>query len=366
MEITIPRQRGAQERRVPVTPRGCAALVAAGHRMLVEAGAGEGAGYTDSEFQSAGASIIWSREEAYGRGDLVLTVGRPNLEEMGLLPTGGAIAGFLHLAAAARPLLEGLVERRITALAYELLEVDGVRPIQIAMSEIAGRLCPQLASRWLETKSGGRGVLLSGVPGVPPAEVVILGAGTVGSNAARAFTAVGAHVTVLDVDVHRLRALEAALTSHVALVHAGDVTIARSVAYADVLVGAVLVPGERSPVLVSEEAVQQMRPDAVILDLAIDQGGCVATSRPTTLDDPVFRTHGALHYCAPNTPALVARSASHALSHEIVPLLSERSLDLASALRPGHPLATAAVLYKGMPVRAPLARALGVDPVPLE
>jgi len=366
MEISIPRERGAQERRVAVTPRGCAGLLAAGHRVFVEAGAGEGAGYPDTEYESAGAKLVWSREEAFGRGDLVVKISRPGPEDIALLPQGGAVAGFLHLAAAPREQLQRLAERQITALAFELLEIDGVRPILVAMSEIAGRLCPQLAGRWLETTSGGRGVLLSGVPGVAPAEVVILGAGTLGANAARAFAALGAHVTILDLNVRRLRELEPTLRGRVACLHSGDVTIARSVAYADVLVGAVLVPGERAPVLISKAVVERMRPDALILDLSIDEGGCVETSRPTTLADPVFRAHGALHYCAPNTPALVARSASHALSHEVVPQLVGCGRDLMSALRPGSPLATSAALYKGIPVRPTLARALGVEAVAFE
>jgi alanine dehydrogenase len=366
MEISVARERTADERRVALTPRGCASLLAAGHRVLVEADAGEGAGYPNAEYEKVGARIVWSREESFGRGDLVLKVSRPSGEEVALLPSGGAIAAFMHLAAAPREQMENLAGRRITALAFELLEVDGARPILTAMSEIAGRLAPQIAGRYLESPGGGRGVLLSGVPGVAAAEVVILGAGILGSNAARVFSALAAHVTVLDIDVRRLRAMEASMPRRVALVHAGDVTVARSVAYADVLVGAVLVPGERAPVLVSKEVVQQMRPGAVIVDMSIDQGGCVETSRPTTLSEPVFRAHGAIHYCAPNTPALVARTASHALSHELVPLLAAETGDLAAALRPGRPLASAVAFYKGMPVRPALARALGVETARLD
>ncbi|MBI3962366.1 MAG: alanine dehydrogenase [Deinococcus sp.] len=366
MEISIPRECRGLEKRVAVTPRGCAGLLAAGHRVFVEAGAGEGAGYSDTEYEAAGARLVWSREEAFGRGDLVVKVSHPTPEEVALLPAGGAVAGFLHLAAAPKEQLETLARRHITALAFEQLQIGDERPILTAMSELAGRLCPQIAGRWLETPSGGRGVLLSGVPGVAAAEVVILGAGTVGGNAARAFAALGAQVTLLDVDTRRLRAAEASLPGRVALVHADEVTIARSVAYADVLVGAVLVPGERAPVLVSTETVQRMRPDAVILDLSIDQGGCVETSRPTTLEDPVFRAHGVLHYCVPNTPALVARTASHALSHAVVPLLAAVPGELATALRAGHPLSSAVALYQGTPVRASLAQVLGVEAAPLE
>jgi alanine dehydrogenase len=366
MEISIVRERAADERRVALTPRGCAALAAAGHRVFVEDAAGDGAGYPNADYERVGARIVWSREEAFGRGDLVLKISRPNSEDIKLLPPGGAIAAFMHLAAAPREQMESLAQRQITALAFELLEVDGTRPILDASSEIAGRLLPQIAGRHLETLAGGRGVLLSGVPGVASAEVVILGAGVLGVNAARAFAALGAQVTVLDIDLRKLRALEAALPGRLTLVHAGDVTISRSVAYADVLVGAVLVPGERAPVLVSKEAVQQMRRDAVILDLSIDQGGCIESSRPTTLSDPVFRAHGAIHYCAPNTPALVARTASHSLSHELVPLLSDAATNLAAALQPGHPLTSAVAFYKGMPVRPTLARALGVQMTELE
>lgn len=366
MEISIVRERVADERRVALTPRGCASLITAGHRIFVEDGAGEGAGYPNADYEKAGARIVWTREEAFGRGDLVLKISRPTSEEVRLMPPGGAIAAFLHLAAAPREQVEILAERRITALALEMLEVDGARPMLDASSEIAGRLLPQIAGRLLETPNGGRGVLLAGVPGVPPAEVVILGAGVLGANAARAFAARGAQVTVLDIDLRKLRALESAMPGRMTLVHAGDLTISRSVAYADVLVGAVLVPGERAPVLVSKEAVQQMRRDAVILDLSIDQGGCIETSRPTTLADPIFRAHGAIHYCAPNTPALVARTASHSLSHELGPLLSSEAKNLADALQPRHPLTSAVDFYKGMPVRATIARVLGVSATPLD
>jgi alanine dehydrogenase len=195
---------------------------------------------------------------------------------------------------------------------------------------------------------------------------VILGAGVLGSSAARAFAGLGAHVTILDTDVRRLRALEHQLGGGVAYLHASDVTVSRSVAYADVVLGAVLVPGERAPVLVAKQAVQEMRPGAVLLDLSIDQGGCFESSRPTTLADPVFRAHGAIHYCAPNTPALVARTASHALSHEIAPLLATRFERLADVLRPAHPLSTAVAFYRGMPVRQTLARALGLEAASLD
>lgn len=325
MDISLPRARG-DERRIAVTPDGCAALVAAGHRVVVEVGAGEGAGHADEDYVRAGAQLVWSPDEAYGRADLVLALARPSAADVALLREGAAVAGFLHLEAAPAGVVEALAARGATALALELYEERGQRPVLVAMSDIAGRLAPQLAARWLETRADppGRGVLLSGTPGVPPAEVVVLGAGTVGLQAARGFLALGAQVTVLDHDVARLRALEPLLHG-ACLVHATAPTIARSAAFADVLVGAVHAPGQRAPVLVTEEAVRGMRRGAVIVDYSIDQGGCVATSRPTSLSTPVYVAHGVLHCCLPNTTALVARTASHAISHEVVRLLAPRA-----------------------------------------
>jgi alanine dehydrogenase len=364
MEITIPRDRG-DERRVPVTPDGVAALVAAGHGVRVEAGAGAGAGHDDEAFARAGATLVWSREEAFGRGDLVLLLNRPTLEEAELVREGGALAGFLHLATAPAAVVEALARRRVSALALERYEVDGERPVLVTLSEVAGRLAPQLAARLLETRPGetrpgeprpgeaaapGRGVLLSGVPGVPAAEVVVLGAGTVGTEAARLFLALGAQVTALDAEVGRLRALERRLAGaggRARLVHASRRTIHRSLSYADVVVGAVRVPGERAPVVVLEEDLDVMRPGAVLLDYSIDEGGCAATSRPTTLHDPVFEARGVLHCCLPNTTALVARTASHAISQAIVRALGPVRGDPAAAA--AGPLASAAVLVSGRP-----------------
>lgn len=352
MDISLPRARG-DERRIAVTPDGCAALLAAGHRVLVEVGAGEGAGHADDDYARAGAQLVWSPDEAFGRADLVVALHRPSPDEVALMREGSALAGFLHLEAAPAGLVEALAARRLTALALELYEERGERPVLAAMSDIAGRLAPQLAARWLETRPGdppGRGVLLSGTPGVPAAEVVVLGAGVVGAQAARGFLALGAQVTVLDHDLHRLRALEPLLHG-ARLVHASRPTIARSVTYAEVLVGAVHAPGQRAPVLVAEDDVRGMRRGAVVIDYSIDQGGCVATSRPTNLATPVYVAHGVLHCCLPNTTALVARTASHAISHELVRLLaSRRTLDDA-------PLRAAAAVLDGRVVQPAARRA---------
>lgn len=324
MDFGLPKERASlktlppfgeevREGRVALTPQGVRELTQKGHRVYVERGAGERAGFADALYEEAGARLV-SQEEAFGRGEVVLKVGRPTLEEIALLRPGATLMAFLHLAVAESSLVEAMAEKGVSAIGYELVAAEARRPVLRAMSEIAGRLAPQIAGRLLEAP-WGPGVLLSGLPGIPPADVVVLGAGVLGRAAARAFLGAGASVYVLDKDLTALEmAAQEARGAVTALITQSR--LERYAGFADVLVGAVAVPGERAPVLLSRELLGRMRPGAVLLDFAIDQGGIAETSRLG-----VYQEMGVTHFCLPNVPALVPRTASHALTATLLPFL---------------------------------------------
>lgn len=321
INVGVPRERRPDEYRVGLTPAGVELLVAEGNRCLVERGAGLGAGFSDEDFARAGAQIVYSGEEAYGRADLVVKVTRPTAEELGWLRHGQAVMAFWHLASASPDNLESLLSRKITAIAYETVQDDdGSLPVLRPMSQIAGRMAASVSTGLLRNDRGGKGILLGGVPGVPPAQVVILGAGVVGTNAARAFLGLGATVYVLDRDLMRLERLAAHAAPLITMV-SHPFNIRKAVRFADVVVGAVLEPGERTPMLVPGELVREMRPRSVILDIAIDQGGCVETSRPTSHRASTFVAENVIHYCVPNMPGVLGRTATHALNNATWPYI---------------------------------------------
>lgn len=358
MDVGVPREIRPGEQRVGLTPPGVDALVRAGQRVVVEQGAGRGAGFHDREYAQVGATIVYSTEEAWRRAEVVVKVSRPTAEEYDHFH-GQTLLAFLHHTVASPDLLVALRQHEMTAIAAEMIEAeDGTFPVLHPTSEVAGRMAPIIAGGLLESRPaglpadhlGGRGSLLSGVPGVPPANVVIIGAGVVGSNAARAFLGLGAQVTVLDRDAGRLRAIDAAASGRVVTMMATPYNIEKVVAFADVLIGAVYVAGQRAPVLVTRSMVRSMRSRAVIIDLSIDQGGCVETSRPTTLRDPVYVEEGVIHYCVPNMPARVARTASHAWANAVLPyllLMGESGVD--DALRHSFALRQGLVVHRGVP-----------------
>ncbi len=318
MNIGIPKERRELELRVGLTPYGVDLLTRAGHTCYVEKGAGLGSGFTDYHYEKAGGRIVYSGEEVYGRSELVLKVGRPTDEELDWLRQGQVIAGFLHLAAARRNKVERMLEKHVTAIAYETIERDdGTLPVLRTMSEVAGRMAPQLAATYLQSDHGGRGVLLSGVPGIPPARVAILGAGVLGTNAARTFLGLGADVFVLDRNLDRIREVDEEFKGCITTMVSYPFNIARVARFVEVLVGAILTPGARTPIIVTREMVRSMKPGAVILDFSIDQGGCVETSRPTTLRDPVFIEENVVHFCVPNVPGVVPRTATHAFNNAV-------------------------------------------------
>ncbi len=338
MDIGIPKERRPFEYRVGLPPAGVNLFTKQGHTVYVETGSGEGAGFSDYDYTQAGAMIVYSMEEVFGRADLVLKFARPLLDEIERMRPGTALAGFLHLAAAREEKITRLLEKKITAIAYEQIEEpDGYKPVLAPLSQIGGRMCVQVAARLMQNDHGGRGILLGGVAGVPPAEVVIIGAGIVGSTAADSFSRLGAHVTLLDIDLRRLQAVQERLPNHVITMLATPYNIGRASAYADVLIGAVLVPGARAPIVVTRDMVQGMKPRSVIIDMSIDQGGCIETSRPTNHGSPTFEEEGIIHYCVPNMSGVLGRTATHALylgAYRYLEAISTRGL--AKAIRE-HP-----------------------------
>lgn len=364
MEITIPRACQPDEQRVALTPAGVQALIHAGHTVYVERDAGVGAGFADTDYVAVGAQVAYSAAEVYARGDLLVTVDGVPEAAIDWLRPNQLLCGFLGLSVIAQRVLAALARVRVSTLSYELIRYDdGELPVLLPMSEIAGRLLPQLAARLLETPSGGRGILLVPTPGVPSAEVVILGAGTVGVNAAYGLSAWGVHTTVLDHDIERLRNCERICRGHVTTRLSTENAIEHVLPFADVLIGAVHVPGDRAPVLVRQSQVKLMKPRSAIIDVAIAQGGCVATSRPTTHRDPTFLSEGVLHYGVPNIASAVARTAAHALNNALLPfILQIASMGLDQAISLDTSLARAIGLLHGTPVAAQAIAALQSHP----
>ncbi|NBW94135.1 MAG: alanine dehydrogenase [Bacteroidetes bacterium] len=318
--VGVPREASDEERRVAVAPAGVATLVANGHRVLVEQGAGEGANFSDAEYAEAGAEISPSPGDVYANSSLIVKVGPPTEEEAGMLKERQVLISALHLGNTSPEFLKRTIELGVTGLGFEFIrDSDGSLPIVRMMHEIMGSMAIQIAARYLESSEDGRGVMLGGISGVPPSNVVILGAGVVGEWAARTALGFGAHVIVLDNDLGALRAIEHYLGRGITTAMATEQYITRALETADVVIGAMMSAGMRSPIVVTEEMVARMREGSVIVDTMMDQGGCIDTSRPTTHSDPVFRKHGVIHYGVPNMPSNAARTATYALTNVLVP-----------------------------------------------
>jgi alanine dehydrogenase len=362
MDIGVPRERRNYDNRVGLMPAGVELLTVEGHNCYVESGAGLGAGFSDLDFQKAGARIVYSGEELYGRGELVLKVARPTSEECEWMREGQILMGFIHLAASKRSKVELLLRKRVTTIACETVQnEDGGLPILATMSQIAGRMCPHVAATLLQNDRGGKGVLLEGVPGVPSAEVVILGAGTLGANAARAFLGVGARLFVLGRDLASLHRLDDMFSGRITTMLSHPFNIRKVVTFADVLVGAVHVPGARAPVLVTRKMVASMKPRSLIMDLSIDQGGCVETSRPTTHGSPTYVEENVIHYCVPNMTGVVGRTATHAFVNATWPFVQQIVLNgLDGALEANPALARGVATRDGRIVNEALAKAMRV------
>ncbi len=319
MVIGVPREIKAKEFRVGLLPSAAYQLIRRGHRVVVERRAGAGAGYPDEDYQQAGAELVEDHAAVFEEAELVVKVKEPQPSEIPLLRPGQMLFTYLHLAPD-RALTEGLLRAGVTAIAYETVEVKGRLPLLEPMSEIAGRMSIYVGAYFLGKHCGGSGTLLGGVPGVLPGRVVVLGGGTSGVNAARTATGLGADVTILEVDLERMRFLDITLhTAHT--LYSNEAHLLDLLPGVDLLIGAVLVPGARAPRLIRREMLRRMRPGSVLVDIAIDQGGCAETSRPTTHDDPVFVEEGVVHYCVANMPGAYARTATQALTNVTYPYL---------------------------------------------
>ena len=327
MKIAIPKEIKKQEYRVGLLPSVAYQMVKQGHTVLVERGAGAGTGYPDAEYEQAGATLMDDHAALFAEGDLVVKVKEPMPEEYGLMRPGQVLFTYFHLAAS-RELTEAVRDSGVTALAYETIEVNGRLPLLEPMSEIAGRMSVLVGGYFLARHYGGAGILLGGVPGVLPGRVMVLGGGVAGVNAARMATGLDADVTILEVDVERMRFLD--ITLHTAnTLYSNEAHILEQLPRVDLLIGAVLVPGAKAPKLIHREMLRRMRQGSVLVDIAIDQGGCAETSRPTTHHDPVFVEEGVTHYCVANMPAAYARTATQALTnvtHRYVELLANHGL----------------------------------------
>jgi alanine dehydrogenase len=367
MIIGVPRETERLEHRVGLTPFAASRLARLGHQVLVERDAGQAAHFSDPDFRGAGAEIVYDAEQVYKRSDLVCQVGTIFPHELDLLKPGSAICAFHHLAVASREMVERLVRLEATLIGYEIVEdAAGDRPILLAMSDLAGQLAIHEASHLLQVQCGGRGILLGSTPGVPPATVLILGAGAVGTAAASHALASGAHVIVADADVVKLRRLVERVGDRVITTIASVSRLERYTTFADVVIGAVLVPGGRAPYLVSEEMVRRMKKGSVIIDVSIDQGGCVETSRPTTLDSPTFKQHDVVHYCVPNMTANVARTASRMVAISALPYVERIAQNgLAGALSQDPGLAAGVYLFRGRIVHEALASLHRTSPASL-
>ncbi len=348
MNIGIPKERRTFEFRVGLPPAGVELLKQHGHSIFVEHEAGVGAGFPDQEYERAGARIVYSPEEVFGRADLLLKIARPLKEELEWLRSGTILAGLLHLVSARQDKIDLLLKNKITSVAYEQIEeADGTTPVKKPLAEIGGRLTATLAAHYMQNYKGGKGILLSGVPGVPPAEVAIIGGGVAGTAATRAFLGLGAHVAVLDMDLRALQLIDERFPGVVTMIATPN-NIARTCAYADVVVGAVLVPRQRAPIVVTRKMVQSMKPRSMIIDMSIDQGGCVETSRPTTHERCTYVEEGVIHYCVPNIPAAVARTATHAfVNAAMYYILDLANKDLETAFRESPALEKAVNTHNG-------------------
>lgn len=349
MNIGIPREILPDENRISLTAQGVYSLVKEGHNVFIERGAGEGSRFTDEYLTKMGGQIVFSPEEVYKRSDLIVKVMPLTVKETELLRNDQMIFSFLQLRFQEKQALQNLMEKGATAIGTELIQVDGeYRPLLIAMSEIAGNMLPQIAGRFLQSNYGGRGIAIGGFPGIPPATVVILGAGALGFNAAKYFLAMGAQVIVLDEDVTRLRRIEDQLHGNVITSIANHYSIERALKFADVFIGAIYQANKRTPIVITEDLLKEMKKRSLIIDASIDQGGCVETSRPTTHSDPIFEKHGILHYCVPNIPSAAARTASRAMNNIVLPLVQTIAREgIEQACKMNDVLKTGLYIYKG-------------------
>lgn len=356
--IGVPKEIKTQEHRVGLLPSVAYELIRGGHEVVVQQGAGLDSSYPDSEYESAGCTVVESAAEVFGRAELIVKVKEPQPAEVALLEPRHTLFTYLHLAAD-RELTEALMKSGCTAIAYETIEVNGRLPLLEPMSEIAGRMSVIVGAYHLAIHRGGRGVLLGGVPGVLPGKVLILGGGTAGVNAARVASGIGADVTILEVDFERMRFLD--ITMHTAhTLYSSEASLIQQLPRVDLIIGAVLVPGARAPKLITRGMLREMAPGSVLVDIAVDQGGCAETTRPTTHDAPTYVDEGVIHYCVANMPGAYARTATQALNNStnrFLSLLADNGVEDACRLQPA--LASGINVRDGRVTCRPVAEAHG-------
>jgi alanine dehydrogenase len=362
MRVGVPGEVKDNEYRVAITPAGARELVVNGHEVLIEHDAGRGSSIIDAEFERAGARIVPDPETVFAEADLVLKVKEPIESEFHLLRDGLVLFTYLHLAAT-EPVTRALMEAGTTAVAYETVEFpDGSLPLLAPMSEVAGRMAPHVGANLLERENGGRGVLLGGVSGVRPARVVVIGAGMAGMNAAWIAQGMEAEVVVLDTNINKLRDIDRIHQGKILTLASNRLSLEESLANADLVIGAVLVPGARAPKVVTEEMIKQMNPGAVVVDISVDQGGCFETTKMTTHSDPTYRVHDVVHYCVGNMPGAVPHTSTYALTNATLPYaVSLANGGVESAARDDPALARGVNVYKGSLVYEPVAEAHSLD-----
>ncbi|MEV5408083.1 alanine dehydrogenase [Thermopolyspora sp. NPDC052614] len=366
MKIGVPAEVKNHEYRVAATPAGVHELVRHGHEVNVQRGAGLGSHITDEDFLAAGAKILDGADAVWAESEMILKVKEPVAEEYGRMRPGQVLFTYLHLAAS-RACTEALLEKKVTAIAYETVQVGRTLPLLAPMSEVAGRLAPQVGAFHLMRSSGGRGVLPGGVPGVAPAKVVVIGGGVSGLNAAQIAAGMGADVTVLDLNIDRLRQIDAIYQGRIKTVVSTRYAIEQEVLGADLVIGAVLIPGAKAPTLVSNDLVARMKPGSVLVDIAIDQGGCFADSRPTTHAEPTYPVHNSIFYCVANMPGSVAHTSTYALTNATLPYAVKLAgLGWREALRADSALALGLSTHDGALTSEPVAEAHRLPYVPAD
>ncbi|MCC6724142.1 MAG: alanine dehydrogenase [Saprospiraceae bacterium] len=355
MVIAVPTEIKTNENRVALTPAGALELKKRGHTVYIQSGAGENSGFTDAEYQDAGAKILSSAKECFEKGEMIMKVKEPIAQEYPLIKKDQLVFTYFHFASY-KPLTEAMIKSQAVCLAYETVELaDRSLPLLVPMSEVAGRMAIQEGAKFLEKPMGGRGILLGGVPGVEPAKVLVLGGGIVGTQAAKMAAGLGAMVTILDVSLPRMRYLADVMPANVVTMYSNELNVRRLIKNHDLIIGAVLIPGAKAPHLITKDMLKEMRPGAVLVDVAVDQGGCFETTKPTTHEDPVYTVDGVLHYCVANMPGAVPYTSTVALTNATLPYaiqLADKGWKAAcnqnSALKLGLNVIDGKVVYKGV------------------
>jgi len=368
MDIGIAKEGHHLENRVALTPAGAKTLVNAGHTIYLEQGAGEVSGFTDGDYLNVGAKLVYSQEEVILRSKILLKVAPPTVDECKMMPEEQIVLTAFHLAVAPEESLKLLVEKRIATVGYEIIEDDeGNLPVLVPMSELAGQMCINIATYYLSNRGGGRGILLGGAAGVPPATVLVLGGGTLGINAVMSAKGVGANVILFDSDLTKLRYANDLFQRQLVTYLPFEYNLEKAVPIADVIIGAVSIHGEMAPKLITEKMVKSMKPQSVIIDAAIDQGGCVETIHPTNWANATYIAHGVTHFGVPNMPSNISRTATYALSNAILPYVFRIAQDgLEKVMQQDYGIARGVYTFKGEPLRNVVARRLGMAATPLK